>query len=99
MEAVARPIDGPDLKGVLLYLDADYRNYVSGGVDLSATNFSYAPEWTISSTPSYELPLGGQVLFDTLRLQWPWDYRSRYLAGAPDVTARMQPGLTVSDAP
>lgn len=97
VEAIARPVDGLNLQAVLSYLDADYLNYVSGGVDLSATNFSYAPEWTVSFTPSYEFPIG-QGVFDTLRLQGHWEYRSRYLAGAQDVPEMMQPGYSVFDA-
>jgi len=97
VEAIARPVDGLNLQAVLSYLDADYLDYMSGGVDLSATNFSYAPEWTVSFTPSYEFPIG-QGVFDTLRLQGQWEYRSRYLAGAQDVPEMMQPGYSVFDA-
>src|SRR3546814_10107058 len=57
-------------------------------------------DWSsdVSSDLSYELPLGGQGLFDTLRLQGHWEYRSRYLAGAQDVPEMMQPGYSVFDA-
>jgi len=98
IEANVRPVSGMNLRGNVSYLDAKYLDYVSGGVDLSATRFSYAPTWTAAFQPSYEFPVEFGGLFDTMRIQGSWEYRSTYLAAAQDIPANTQPGFSTFDA-
>lgn len=98
LETNIRPAYGVNLRGTVAYLDAEYLDYVSGGVDLSQTRFSYAPTWTVAFTPSYEVPIHAGGLFDTLRIQGAWEYRSTYLAAAQDIPENTQPGFSTLDA-
>jgi iron complex outermembrane receptor protein len=98
VEANVRPVTGLNLRGNLSYLKAKYLDYVSGGVDLSATRFSYAPTWSLSFSPSYEFPISTGGLFERVRVQGQWEYRSTYLAAAQDIPQNTQPGFSTFDA-
>jgi iron complex outermembrane receptor protein len=97
LEAVAHPIEGLEFRSAVSYLDAQYTDYTVNGADLTNTRFSYAPKWTVNFTPSYQFHIGDGV-FDRLRLQASYEYKSTYLAAAQDVPQFTQPGYSIVDA-
>lgn len=99
IETILRPAEGLQLGASIGYLDAKYLNYVVNNVDLSSTPFQFAPKWTASFTPSYELEFGEPgSLFDTLRLQANVAYGSQRLVSSVDDPIFYQPGYTTVDA-
>ena len=69
LESVLRPAEGFSVGISASYLDAQYEDYFSQNaagqlIDLSNLPFQFAPKYTVSVSPEYEIPLGGG--FDTL---------------------------------
>lgn len=65
IEAVAVPIDGLTLRGVVGYQDGEYGEYVTpipAGYDLSTAPLDRLPEWQWTLDANYQLPLGDHVL-------------------------------------
>ena len=65
LEASARTGEHLRVLGHVAYLDARYDEYISGGVDISATaRFPNAPDWTAGASAIGEWPLPGGSTFD-----------------------------------
>ncbi len=55
------PVDGLELTGNALLMDAKYDRYISNGVDLSGTPFFYLPQFKYSVTGRYHFALPGSL--------------------------------------
>lgn len=65
VELTAVPTRGLTLRGVLGYLDAKYKDYVTpipAGYDLSTAPLDRAPKWQWTVDASYEVPIGDYKL-------------------------------------
>lgn len=75
VEANLVPFKGFELSGSAGYVDGQYKNFISNGVDISSQPFSYVPTWTVNGAARYTLPLDPSIGEITL------GYNYRYQSG------------------
>ncbi|MFN3233596.1 MAG: TonB-dependent receptor [Alphaproteobacteria bacterium] len=75
-DVTAIPIDGLTLTAGIAYLDARYKEYFVGPLDRTNDSFGL-PEWTVTLTARYEIPIGNDGIIG-LQASYYWQDETDY---------------------